>query len=97
MDFPSILHRWSSGKWSACISLPFFIVWQVINLIAFRTFPNLPIVLGGTLIIERMEDATRKRWAAVRKAAAKKAKPVVKVAAPKVATAASYYPAAGGV
>jgi len=28
-----------------------FIVWQVINLIAFRTFPNLPIVLGGTLII----------------------------------------------
>ncbi|HXI44529.1 MAG TPA: hypothetical protein VNH83_31380 [Bryobacteraceae bacterium] len=28
-----------------------FIVWQVINLIAFRTFPNLPIVIGGTLII----------------------------------------------
>ncbi len=28
-----------------------FIVWQVINLIAFRTFPSLPIALGGTLII----------------------------------------------
>jgi hypothetical protein len=28
-----------------------FIVWQVINLIAFRAIPNLPIVPGGTLII----------------------------------------------
>jgi len=28
-----------------------FIVWQVINLIAFQTLPNLPIALGGTLII----------------------------------------------
>ena len=28
-----------------------FIVWQAINVIAFRTFPNLPIVLGGTLIV----------------------------------------------
>ena len=27
-----------------------FVVWQVINLIAFRTLPNLPIVVGGTLI-----------------------------------------------
>ena len=28
-----------------------FMVWQVINLIAFRTFPSLPIMVGGTLII----------------------------------------------
>lgn len=28
-----------------------FVVWQVINLIIFRTFPRLPIALGGTLII----------------------------------------------
>ena len=28
-----------------------FIVWQVINVIAFRTFPNLPIVVGGALIV----------------------------------------------
>lgn len=28
-----------------------FVVWQVINMIAFRTFPNLPIVIGGVLII----------------------------------------------
>ena len=28
-----------------------FVIWQVINLIAFRTFPSLPIVVGGTLII----------------------------------------------
>ncbi len=28
-----------------------FVVWQVINLIAFRTLPNLPVVVGGTLII----------------------------------------------
>jgi hypothetical protein len=28
-----------------------FVVWQVINLIAFRTLPNLPIAVGGTLII----------------------------------------------
>jgi hypothetical protein len=28
-----------------------FVVWQIVNLIAFRTFPNLPIVVGGMLII----------------------------------------------
>ena len=28
-----------------------FVVWQVINMIAFRTFPNLPIVIGGMLIV----------------------------------------------
>jgi hypothetical protein len=28
-----------------------FIVWQVINAIFFRTFPNLPIALGGALIV----------------------------------------------
>jgi hypothetical protein len=28
-----------------------FVVWQVINLVAFRTLPNLPIVVGGSLII----------------------------------------------
>jgi small multidrug resistance family-3 protein len=28
-----------------------FVVWQVINYIAFRTAPTMPIVLGGTLII----------------------------------------------
>jgi small multidrug resistance family-3 protein len=28
-----------------------FVVWQVINVIAFRAFPTVPIALGGTLII----------------------------------------------
>ena len=28
-----------------------FIVWQIINAIFFRTFPNIPITLGGALIV----------------------------------------------
>ena len=28
-----------------------FVVWQVINFLAFRSLPNLPILVGGTLII----------------------------------------------
>jgi small multidrug resistance family-3 protein len=28
-----------------------FIVWQIINAIFFGTFPNLPIALGGALIV----------------------------------------------
>jgi small multidrug resistance family-3 protein len=28
-----------------------FIVWQAINLVVFRTIPNLPIMLGGALIV----------------------------------------------
>ena len=28
-----------------------FIVWQVINFVAFRAVPTLPIVLGGSLVI----------------------------------------------
>jgi hypothetical protein len=28
-----------------------FVVWQVINYVAFRTPPTIPIVLGGTLIV----------------------------------------------
>ncbi len=28
-----------------------FIVWQVVNFIAFRTTPSLPILLGGLLIV----------------------------------------------
>jgi small multidrug resistance family-3 protein len=28
-----------------------FVVWQVINYIAFRTLPTLPIVVGGTLVV----------------------------------------------
>jgi hypothetical protein len=28
-----------------------FIVWQVINFIVFRTSPNLPILIGGSLIV----------------------------------------------
>ena len=28
-----------------------FVVWQVINAIAFRTFPTVPIAIGGTLIV----------------------------------------------
>ena len=28
-----------------------FVVWQIINVVAFRTFPNLPIVIGGALIV----------------------------------------------
>lgn len=28
-----------------------FIVWQVINYVAFRSLPTMPIVLGGSLII----------------------------------------------
>jgi hypothetical protein len=28
-----------------------FVVWQIINAIVFRTLPNLPILVGGALII----------------------------------------------
>jgi hypothetical protein len=28
-----------------------FVVWQIVNLIVFRTVPDLPILLGGALII----------------------------------------------
>jgi small multidrug resistance family-3 protein len=28
-----------------------FVVWQVINYIAFRTLPSLPILVGGVLIV----------------------------------------------
>jgi hypothetical protein len=28
-----------------------FVVWQLINVIFFRTLPNLPIFVGGTLIV----------------------------------------------
>jgi hypothetical protein len=28
-----------------------FVVWQFINFFVFRTVPNLPILLGGTLIV----------------------------------------------
>lgn len=28
-----------------------FIVWQIINFIVFRTSPNLPILVGGALIV----------------------------------------------
>jgi hypothetical protein len=28
-----------------------FVVWQVVNLVAFRTFPTIPILVGGALII----------------------------------------------
>lgn len=28
-----------------------FVVWQVINFVAFRALPTLPIVLGGSLVI----------------------------------------------
>ncbi len=28
-----------------------FIVWQIINFIFFRTLPNLPILVGGALIV----------------------------------------------
>ena len=28
-----------------------FVVWQVINFVVFRTFPNLPILAGGALIV----------------------------------------------
>jgi len=28
-----------------------FIIWQIINFIFFRTLPNLPIFVGGTLIV----------------------------------------------
>ena len=28
-----------------------FIIWQVINFVVFRTTPNLPILVGGSLIV----------------------------------------------
>ena len=28
-----------------------FVVWQIINAVAFRAFPTVPIAVGGTLII----------------------------------------------
>ena len=28
-----------------------FVMWQVINTIAFRTLPSVPVIIGGTLIV----------------------------------------------
>ena len=28
-----------------------FVVWQVVNFVAFRTLPTLPVVVGGSLVI----------------------------------------------
>jgi hypothetical protein len=28
-----------------------FVVWQAINFLVFRTLPNLPILVGGTLVV----------------------------------------------
>jgi len=28
-----------------------FVVWQVINFVAFRTFPTMPVLVGGGLVI----------------------------------------------
>jgi hypothetical protein len=28
-----------------------FVVWQVVNFVAFRALPTLPIVVGGTLVV----------------------------------------------
>lgn len=28
-----------------------FVVWQIINVIAFRSFPTMPILVGGALVI----------------------------------------------
>jgi hypothetical protein len=28
-----------------------FLIWQIINFIAFRALPNVPILIGGTLIV----------------------------------------------
>jgi small multidrug resistance family-3 protein len=28
-----------------------FVVWQIINFIVFRTFPGLPVLVGGALVI----------------------------------------------
>lgn len=28
-----------------------FVVWQIINAVAFRTYPTLPIAVGGALIV----------------------------------------------
>jgi hypothetical protein len=28
-----------------------FVVWQVVNFLVFRTLPNLPILVGGTLVV----------------------------------------------
>ena len=28
-----------------------FVVWQVVNLVTFRTLPSLPVVIGGVLIV----------------------------------------------
>lgn len=28
-----------------------FVVWQVINFLVFRTSPNLPVLVGGTLVV----------------------------------------------
>ena len=28
-----------------------FVMWQIINFIFFRTFPSLPIIIGGSLVV----------------------------------------------
>jgi small multidrug resistance family-3 protein len=28
-----------------------FVIWQIINIVAFRVFPGLPVLLGGALVV----------------------------------------------
>jgi small multidrug resistance family-3 protein len=39
------------GKVAGIYIATLFIVWQVINYIAFHTVPSLPVIVGGSLII----------------------------------------------
>jgi hypothetical protein len=39
------------GKVIGLYIATFFVMWQVINLVAFRAAPTLPIVVGGALIV----------------------------------------------
>jgi drug/metabolite transporter superfamily protein YnfA len=39
------------GRLIGCYVATFFVVGQVINLVAFRTSPSVPVILGGLLIV----------------------------------------------
>jgi len=51
MAISSTSRRWSSdASWGLYIAT-LFVVWQIINLVVFRTPPGLPVWVGGTLVV----------------------------------------------
>jgi hypothetical protein len=47
LNFAPVEFRQVVGLYIATL----FVVWQIINFVFFRTLPNLPIIVGGALVV----------------------------------------------